>query len=95
MIKAGIVCLGWWGQNLVSSVQGISDSIIFTSGAGRHPEKVAEYANNNNLELFDSFKSMLSDADIEAVVLATPHSVHADQMVAAAKAGKHIYSEKP
>ena len=27
MIKAGIVGLGWWGQNLVSSVQGISDSI--------------------------------------------------------------------
>ena len=95
MIKAGIVGLGWWGQNLVSSVQGISNSIVFTSGAVRHPKKVTEYASKNNLELFDSYQAMLSDADIDAVVLATPHSVHADQMVAAAQAGKHIYSEKP
>ena len=53
MIKAGIVGLGWWGQNLVSSVQGISNSIVFTSGAVRHPKKVTEYASKNNLELFE------------------------------------------
>ena len=40
MIKAGIAGLGWWGQNLVRSVQGKSTSISFTAGAVRHPEKV-------------------------------------------------------
>lgn len=95
MIKAGIAGLGWWGQNLVNSVQGKSDKITFTAGAVRHTEKVADFAGEKGLALFDSYEAMLADADIDAVVLATPHSTHADQMVAAAVAGKHIYSEKP
>jgi len=95
MIKAGIAGLGWWGQNLVRSVQGKSDAISFTAGAVRHPEKAAEFAGEQGLTLFDSIDSMLADADIDAVVLATPHSTHGEQMVTAAAAGKHIYSEKP
>ena len=95
MIKAGIAGLGWWGQNLVRSVQGKSTSISFTAGAVRHPDKVEEFAGEQGLALFDSLEAMLAEADIDAVVLATPHSTHADQMVAAAAAGKHIYSEKP
>ena len=95
MIKAGVAGLGWWGQNLVNSVQGKSETISFTAGAVRHPDKVADFASEQGLALFDSYEAMLADADIDAVVLATPHSTHADQMVAAAAAGKHIYSEKP
>lgn len=95
MIKAGIAGLGRWGQNLVSSVQGKSRSISFTAGAVRHPDKVADYAAENGLTLFNSYESMLADGDIDAVVLATPHSLHADQMLAAAAAGKHIFCEKP
>ena len=95
MIKAGIAGLGRWGQNLVRSVQGKSESITFTAGAVRHPDKVADFAAEQGLELFDSYDAMLADGDIDAVVLATPHSLHADQMLAAAAAGKHIFSEKP
>ena len=95
MVKAGIVGLGWWGQNLVRSVQGKSASVSFTAGAVRHPEKVAEFADAQNLALFDSLDAMLAGADIDAIVLATPHSIHADQIVAAAAAGKHVFTEKP
>ena len=38
---------------------------------------------------------MLADAEVEAVVLATPHSQHAAQVAAAARAGKHVFVEKP
>src|SRR3546814_16366468 len=38
---------------------------------------------------------MLAHPGLDAVVLATPHSRHADQMVAIAEAGKHVYCEKP
>ena len=95
MIKAGIAGVGRWGQNLVGSVQGKSEKISFTAGMVRHTEKVADFAGAQGLELFDNYDAMLADADIEAVVLATPHSFHAEQIVAAAAAGKHIFSEKP
>ncbi len=95
MIKAGVAGLGRWGQNLVRSVQGKSENISFTAGMVRHPDKVADFAAEQGLELFDDYDAMLAEADIDAVVLATPHSLHAEQMLAAAAAGKHIYSEKP
>jgi predicted dehydrogenase len=41
------------------------------------------------------FTQVLNDAAIQAVVLATPHSLHREQAVAAAAAGKHVYCEKP
>lgn len=95
MIKAGIAGLGWWGQNLVHSVQGAGSPITFVAGAVRHPDKVADFAGEKGLALFDSLGAMLAGADIDAVVLATPHSNHADQIVAAAQAGKHVFCEKP
>ena len=95
MIKVGISGLGRWGQNLINSVQGSSQAISFTAGSVRNRDKVADYAAEQGLTLFDSYEAMLADGDIDAVVLATPHSMHAGQMLAAAAAGKHIYSEKP
>jgi predicted dehydrogenase len=95
VIKAGIAGLGWWGQNLVRAVQGKGTPISFTAGAVRHPDKVAEFASAQGLTLFDSLDAMLDAADIDAVVLATPHSIHAEQIVAAAAAGKHVFCEKP
>ena len=95
MINAGIVGLGWWGQNLVNSVQDKSESIKFSAGAVRHPDKVVEFSQKNHLEMYSSYDQMLSEADIDSVVLATPHSIHAEQMMNAVSAGKHIYCEKP
>ena len=66
MIKAGIAGLGRWGQNLVSSVQDKSESISFTAGAARNPDKVAEFATEKGLEIFDSYDAMLADGDIDA-----------------------------
>jgi predicted dehydrogenase len=95
MITAGIAGLGWWGKNLVRSVQGDSAAISFSAGAVRYPDKVEGFAAEQGLTLFNSLDAMLVDAGIDAVVLATPHSLHAEQMLAAITAGKHVFCEKP
>ncbi len=41
------------------------------------------------------FAGVLQDRAIQAVVLATPHSLHREQVIAAAAAGKHVFCEKP
>ena len=38
---------------------------------------------------------MLADRTIDAVVVATPHLLHCEQIIAAANAGKAVFSEKP
>jgi len=96
MIKAAIVGLGWWGKTLVESVQGSSDSIQFVAGATRTvtPE-IKTFAEAQKFTLFENYESLLVDPKIDAVVLATPHSLHSSQVIAAAKAGKHVFCEKP
>ncbi len=95
MIRAGIVGLGRWGQNLVASVQGKSDAIHFTAGATRTPEKSRAFADAHGFPLYDRYEKVLADPAIDAIVLATPHGLHAGQIIAAAKARKHVFAEKP
>lgn len=96
MIHAAIVGLGWWGKTLVESVQGSSDNIRFVVGATRtvSPE-VKAFADDQKFRLAESFDALLADPAVDAIVLATPHSQHARQVIAAAGAGKHVFCEKP
>lgn len=95
MIDAAIVGLGRWGKTLVEAVQGKSEVLRFTRAVSRNPGKLREYAADQRLELVDALESVLADREIDAVVLATPHSLHCDQIIAVAAARKAVFCEKP
>src|SRR5215831_17621264 len=95
MLHAAIVGLGRWGQALVTAVQGKDAGITFTLGQTRSPAKAEEFCRSKGIRLVDDFDAVLADKTIGAVVLATPHSQHEDQIVRAARAGKHVFVEKP
>lgn len=95
MVNVAIIGLGRWGKTLVDSVQGQSDVIRFIAGVTRTPAKAAEFAESHGFPLNDDYAAVLADQVIDAVALATPHSQHAQQVIAAAEAGKHIFVEKP
>ena len=82
MINAAIVGLGWWGRTLVESAQG-SDFIRFVAGATRtvSPD-VKTFAETHKFRLAETFETLLKDSSIQAVVLCTPHSIHARQVIA-------------
>jgi predicted dehydrogenase len=96
MINAAIVGLGWWGKTLVEAVQQDSNQIRFIAGTTRTktPEVVA-FAAAQKFELVDDYEALLANPKVDAVVLATPHSMHSEQVIAAAAVGKHIFCEKP
>jgi predicted dehydrogenase len=95
MLNAAICGLGRWGRTLVDSVQGKSETIRFVAGAAGSPAKHRDYCAEKGLALRPNFDALLADDNVEAIVLATPHSVHVDQVVAAAATGRPIYAEKP
>jgi len=95
MIRAAIVGLGRWGRSLVSSVAGNSDDIEFVLAYTRTRANAEDFCRDKNIPLAGSYEQILVNPDIDAVVLATPHSQHQAQALAAAAAGKHIFVEKP
>ena len=96
MMKAAIVGLGWWGKTLVEAVQGSSEVIQFVAGTDRETSPdLVEFAATHGFDLMPSYEDVLGNDQVDAVVLATPHSAHTPQVVAAAAAGKHIFCEKP
>jgi predicted dehydrogenase len=95
MINAAIVGLGRWGRNLVDSIQNKSDKIRIVAGVTRTVEKAADYAKQQGFLLHDIYGKVLVSPRVDAVILATPHSQHAGQIIAAAKSGKHVFTEKP
>jgi len=95
MLRAAIVGLGWWGKTLVTSVQDKSDAMRFVLGATGSRAKAEEFCRDQGVRLVDDYDQVLADPEIEAVVLATPHSQHGDQVRRAAAAGKHVFCEKP
>ncbi len=95
MIRAAIVGLGRWGRSLVASVSGKSDEIGFVVACTRTREAAEDFCREHKLPLVDSYDEVIRRPDVDAVVLATPHSLHEEQVLSAVAAGKHVFVEKP
>ena len=83
------------GRTLVEAAAE-SDKINFVAGTTRSlSDEAVAFAKQYGFELQPSYQDLLADPQVDAVVLVTPHSMHAPQTIAAAKAGKHVFCEKP
>jgi len=95
MLNTAIVGLGWWGKTLVKAARDFGAPINFVRGVTLEPDTVRDFAAEHNIAIGTSFEEVLADVQVQAVILATPHSKHRAQVEAAAAAKKHIYCEKP
>jgi predicted dehydrogenase len=95
MINAAIVGLGWWGKNIADAVQGNSSKLRFVHGVTQELDATREYAQAKGFKLSATLEEALADPNVQAVALATPHSLHCLQVMQAAAAGKAVFCEKP
>jgi predicted dehydrogenase len=95
MLRTAICGAGHWGTRLIESVQGRSGKIRFVAAVTRDPAALEPLGKRFSLALSARYADVLADPAIDAVVLATPHSRHAEEIEAAAQAGKHVFVEKP
>ncbi|MAH84761.1 MAG: hypothetical protein CBB68_10565 [Rhodospirillaceae bacterium TMED8] len=93
-VQAGIAGLGRWGRRLTESIE-TSSVIQFTAGCTGRRAHAVDYCSEKGIDLRDSLDDLLNDPVIDAIILATPHTQHAEQIIASAKAGKHVFVEKP
>ncbi|MBI5118452.1 Gfo/Idh/MocA family oxidoreductase [Candidatus Poribacteria bacterium] len=58
-------------------------------------EKARDFAETYKVPYYSSVDTMLTNKNVSVVCICTPSSLHADIAVAAARAGKHVLTEKP
>lgn len=94
MLNAAIVGLGWWGKTITGRMKS-SDEMRVTHAVDLYPDLHRDFADQNGLRLSGSLDEVLADADVDAVILCTPNTQHTAQVAAVARAGKHVFCEKP
>ncbi len=95
MLRSASIGLGWWSDELAGAVQGKSDKLNIVSCYSRSRDKRAAFANKFSTGQHGSYEEILSDENIDAVIVTTPHSLHETHVRQAAAAGKHVFVEKP
>jgi predicted dehydrogenase len=94
MINCAIIGLGRWGRALVEAAKS-SSRLKITRAAEADLDAAQGFCDERNIALIGDFGAILSDPAIGAILLATPHSLHRSQVIAAARAGKQVFCEKP
>ncbi len=95
MINAAVIGLGRWGKSIVEAVQGKSKRLRIIRGVSMEPDLVRDFAGIHGFELSTEFEEAVADPRVQAIFLATPHSLHVAQISAVAAAGKPVWCEKP
>ena len=95
MLRTAFVGTGWWGSELAKGASSIPDRLRIAGFYSLDAEACRRLSTQHGGVAFPSVDAILKSSDVDAVVLATPHSQHASQAIAAAQAGKHVFVEKP
>jgi len=92
-LNVAVVGLGWWGKSIIEAVKD-SPRVRVVKAIDPIPT-AGEWAKTQGLDFATDYAAALADPKVGGVVLCTPHSLHAQQVTAAARAKKHVFCEKP
>jgi len=95
MIRIGVIGYGYWGPNLVrnfAETPGLS-----VAGVADLDQKKLDIVQKRypGVKTTTRFKDLVEDPSLDAIAVATPVSTHFELGMAALKAGKHLWLEKP
>lgn len=91
--SVAIAGYGWWGQHFSKRLTGNSN--IRVAGIVEPFEGNHEAIRSSGRNLFTSLDEVTGREDVDAILLATPNLLHEEQVIQCARAGKHVFCEKP
>src|ERR1035437_8535460 len=93
-VRVGIVGLGRWAKVLTRAAK-TSDKLVIVAGFSRSEEKRKTFEQELGVQAMPDLQTLLSKPDIQGVILTVPNEQHLAVATEVAKAGKHVYTEKP
>jgi predicted dehydrogenase len=95
IVRIGLIGAGGIAGAHVEGYLHNPDTITFAAVADPVRESAEKRADGTGAVIYADYRTMLEEAEIDAVDICLPHHLHKDAIVAAARAGKHILCEKP
>src|SRR5690625_4687922 len=90
-MKIAVVGLGWPGQQHIRACQ--ENDVELIAVCDQDPKKLKEFS--ETYKTVCDYDELLEMDELEAVILAVPHHLHADLTIRALHSGKHVLIEKP
>ena len=92
----GIVGLGRIADTEIAPAIAAAPNSTLAGVVSRTAAKAQDFAARHGAAAaYDDYRALLEDPSVDAVYIATPNALHADQVMAAAAAGKHVLCDKP
>src|SRR6266566_2542225 len=96
MLRWGIIGLGRIADTEIAPAITASPQGELRGVVSRDQGRAEAFAGRHGaVRALTSFDELLADPEVDAVYIATPNALHADEVVAAAAAGKHVMCDKP
>ncbi|MEO2003593.1 MAG: Gfo/Idh/MocA family oxidoreductase [Candidatus Poribacteria bacterium] len=93
-LSVGMIGSGGIARSHMRAIAGL-DTVHLAAVMDIDEARAQTAAEEHGARAYTSLDDLLGDAEVEAVHVCTPHSLHVGQVVAAAEAGKHVLVEKP
>lgn len=94
VLSVGIIGTGGIAQSHLQAIQQL-DNIRVVATMDVEASRAKAAADKYGGRYYTKLEDLLNDQEVEGVHVCTPHSFHGEQVVAAAKSGKHVIVEKP
>src|SRR5882724_2477956 len=94
-IGIGVVGYGYWGPNLVRNFSNSESTRVFGVSDLDPAKRAISERLHPNIATTSDFRDFLQNSKIDAIAIATPVHSHYDLALAALRAGKHVFIEKP
>lgn len=94
-LRWGLIATGWIAEKFAAAVNETPSGTLAAVGSRSLSAAEAFAARHGVARAYGSYDEVIADPGVEAVYISTPHPMHAQWAIAAARAGKHILCEKP
>lgn len=95
MTAINFVIIGYGGMGSYHKKELMPEKYVNVVGVYDISKTVQDKVRETGLKVYGSFERVLSDDDVEAVLIATPNDSHKEIAIAALRSGKHVICEKP